>query len=135
MATWFTRALSGWATSIAFVLAASSGVTNMMALAKFVQFMTLTCEIQGVPPVYVEFAKGLSAFSFDAFGWIPYHWFGIPTKKDIANYKQEMIDKLKAELDIKHAQLLIQYCLTRHIKDDIVYANALLERDEKAGRM
>jgi len=118
MATKFTRDLSSWATLIAFVLAASSGVTNMMALAKFVQFMGLTCEIDGVPKVYQDFSDGLSAFSFDAFGWIPWQWFGIPTHKDIQNMKQNMIDKLKEELDIKHATLLIQYCFTRSIKPD-----------------
>jgi hypothetical protein len=108
----------------------------MMALAKFVQFMSLTCEIKGVPPVYEDFANGLAAFNFDAFGWFPFHWFGIPTRKDIKNYKEDMIAKLKEELDIKHATLLIQYCLTRTVKgDDLLYANAILERKPQSGRM
>jgi hypothetical protein len=135
MKTAFTRWLSKTATSLALILAASSGVANVMALAKQVQFMSLTCEIQGVPEVYEQFANSLKAFNFDAFGWIPFDKLGLPTMKDLKSLKKQWIVKVEEATGINDGTLLIQYCFTRNWKkEDILYAHAILELDPLRGR-
>jgi hypothetical protein len=112
-------------------MATVSGVTNVMALAKQVQFMSLTCEIDGVPQVYKDFADSLKAFNFDAFDYIPYEKLGVPTAKDIETMKQNWIANLKKQLGIEHATLLLQYCAVPkflHGVDHRLYQNAILER-------
>jgi hypothetical protein len=128
MQTWLTRAVSHGATILAIFMAASS-ITNVMALAKQVQFMSLTCEIKGVPPVYADFAESLKSFNFDAFDYIPFDKLGIPTKKDFVRMKKAWIDTMKRKLGIEHATLLLQYCEARDLTSGLLYPNAILERD------
>merc|ERR1712217_973798 len=106
-------------------------MTNVMALAKQVQFMSLTCEIDGLPQVYKDFAHSLKAFNLDISDHIPYDKLGIPTSKDIANMKREWIASLKKQLGIQHATLLLQYCEIPKILNGVnhrLYQNVLLER-------
>merc|ERR1712087_713331 len=105
MQTWLTRSVARGATYTAIFMAATS-ITNVMALAKQVQFMSLTCEIEGVPPVYKDFAESLKTWNFDAFDYIPFDKLGIPTKKDFIRLKRHWIAQMKSKLGIEHATLL-----------------------------
>merc|ERR1711862_831770 len=110
---------------------AATSVTNVMALAKQVQFMSLTCEIEGVPPVYKDFADSLKTWNFDAFNYIPFDKMGIPTRKDLRRMKEQWIQTTETKLGIQHATLLLQYCESRRLMsphDDLLYPNAILER-------
>lgn len=131
MQTWFIRAVSHYATLLAGIMAISS-VTNVMALAKQVQFMTLTCEIDGVPPVYKDFAESLKNFNFDAFDYLPFDKLGIPTVKDLKKWKKTQIEGMKTKLGVEHATLLLQYCNARRtFPHDLLIPNAVLERVPK----
>jgi hypothetical protein len=129
MQTWLTRQIATSATWIALIMAATS-ITNLMALAKQVQFMSLTCEIEGVPTVYEDFAKSLKSFNFEVFNWIPFEQMGIPTKKTLIRWRQDVINSLKDRLGVEHATLLMQYCAARRTLSplgDLLFPNELLE--------
>merc|ERR1711865_134448 len=126
-----TRFVSKSAALLATAMAISS-MSNVMALAKQVQFMSLSTEIDGVPESYVDFCQSLKNFNFDAFDYLPYDKLGIPTMADLEKLKHKWVSDLKKKLGIQHANLLLQYCQARRVKSpggDLLYPNAVLERE------
>lgn len=132
-APWWMRAatsrlISNTATTIAMLMS-MQGAANLMALAKQVQFMDLTTEIQGIPDVYSNFAQSLKGFSFDFSAYMPD--LGLPTLEDIKEFKKKIVAKVEAAMPMHDSasttQILIQYCYAR-TNFGLLAANALLHR-------
>jgi len=122
MATSTTRLISTAASRIATFMAVSSA-GNLMALAKQLQFLSLTTEIEGIPVIFSDFAESLKSFNFDLTQYLPD--FGLPTMKDFEKYKEKMINKLRKKAGIADTRLLLQYCYALETYGSL-HANSIL---------
>lgn len=116
----FTRAVSSASSTLAGVMAVSSA-GNILALAKQVQFMTLTTKIDGVPPTYADFAYNLRHFNLDFGSWLPLDF--LPTHAEFIKKKREVVSYIETE--VTNAGLLLEYCFAARHHDRLM-ANAIL---------
>eukprot|EP00397_Hematodinium_sp_SG-2012_P000055 GEMP01000055.1.p1 GENE.GEMP01000055.1~~GEMP01000055.1.p1 ORF type:complete len:3622 (-),score=620.69 GEMP01000055.1:1062-11450(-) len=95
MRTSTTRFISTSATSLAMIMSVAS-ITNAMALVKQMQFMTLTAQITGCPPVYRDYANNLNEVNLDV-GWMMPDWFGSLSPAAIKKYKNKLLREIKVD--------------------------------------
>ncbi|KAF4716771.1 phosphatidylinositol-4-phosphate 5-kinase-like protein 1, partial [Perkinsus olseni] len=119
LAPWYmradvTRSISSVASATAAVMSVAKA-SNLMALAKQVQFMSLTARIAGVPQVYVDYTKSMDGFSLQ-FGFLSDNW-GEMSPDSIRNYIHVYISKsLEAALACQEA-LGVDY----HLPADLLH--------------
>jgi len=94
MRTTTTRFISTSATTLAIITTGS--MQSFMALVKQMQFMTLTTDIEGCPPVYEDYVKNLSNINLDLGRFMP-NWLGGLSPKSIKAYKDRLIHEMKME--------------------------------------
>jgi len=108
MRTQTTRTVAWWSYGLSTLMALSNP-GNFMQLTKYVQFMVLTTDIDGVPSAYADFAhnldKGMQIPSI-----MPSFDMGLPDSDDFDKMKEDMIQQIKDKAGIEHAKLLLQYC-------------------------
>ena len=93
MATGTTRFISKAATGTATIMSVASA-GNLMALAKQIQFMDLTTNIDGCPKVYADYIKSMAAFNLDL-GWLMPDWMGGMGPEAMARYKHKVLGQIK----------------------------------------
>jgi len=100
MKTSVTRFISTTATTLAIIMSVAS-ISNVMALIKQMQFMMLTADIQGCPPVYRDYAKNLNDLNLDV-GWMMPNWLGGLSPEAIKAYKDKLIREMKIKIRYCH---------------------------------
>ncbi|KAF4670105.1 phosphatidylinositol-4-phosphate 5-kinase-like protein 1 [Perkinsus chesapeaki] len=109
-----TRSISSVASATAAVMSVAKA-SNLMALAKQVQFMSLTARIAGVPQVYVDYTKSMDGFSLQ-FGFLPDNW-GEMSPESIRKYIEVYILKTLNEVLACQEALGIDY----HLPGDLLH--------------
>ena len=79
---------------------ASAG--NLMGLARQMQFMTLTADIEGCPPVYADYTGSLGGFSFDITEYLP-DWVNGLSPEAMERYKERVVRKIRLTAEYCHA--------------------------------
>lgn len=130
MQTWFTRLVSRIVTVLSTIMAVAN-MPNLIALAKQLQFMSLTNEIDGIPTIYSDFVDSMKNWNLEDFDFIPWaKWFHLPGKEDIVDLADKWMHSWEHSYNLTHSDIYIQYCFARSAKSatgDIIYANAFLQ--------